>query len=653
MAPRRPPEIYRAPFPLYALRVHRSTGLALMAGGGGAAKTGIANGLHFLQLGWRGGQLSASLVHAHDTETRATMTLAVAGETIAAGQDAACHILRFRLSQAAAADGAAPSKAGGGGDDGGEKGPRKRRGPAPRGPDSTHNDTPEVVVETLHCVQTDTSPDALQKAVCFSDDHTLLATGGVDGFLRVWEFPSMKKAFEVQAHQGEIEDIALSPDNKVVTVGRDFQCCVWQRDQMVTVLHWNENLPGIPEKAYRYQACRFGTVEDQGKALRLYTIQIPYKRERRPPPCYITKWDGQSFLPLLTRPCGNEVVSCLSVSDTGTFLGLGTVTGSVSIFIAFSLQRLYYIREAHGIVVTAVAFLPETPELLRDNEAALLSVAVDSRCRLHCIPCRRTSREGGWWRRRLPCPLGGVAGAPLCWRKGPPPLTWTLFSPFSRERSRVAAAAPVRWADCGHCAAAAAGLPWLPVRPFPPIGMLARIRPFLGPSPGGPLRLRRAEGRMPAEGPGHGMGPRLHQSLTVDVAESLVLGPRGPVFVTLLGGTFQPRALGVGRHSPGPARDLQPGLKLEDGAMLFLAPSLPWWLRPGFRELRRAAVGAFGGGGWPLVLSLGSTELPTLFPHPSSSGSRAPPGREASAPWMSVLSSNPFLGVLDNTSHCP
>ncbi|XP_048371836.1 prolactin regulatory element-binding protein [Sphaerodactylus townsendi] len=391
MAPRRPPELYRAPFPLYALRVHREAGLVLIAGGGGAAKTGIKNGLHFLQLDWRGGELSASLLHAHDTETRATMTMALAGDVIAAGQDADCHILNFHLQK--------PSQKGGSGDSaankasGDEKGPRRRKGPLPSGPRSnsdTCKETTEVTVETLHRVQTDTSTDALQKAVCFSDDHTLLATGGVDGFLRVWEFPSMKKTLEFQAHKGEIEDIALSPDNKIVTVGRDFQCCVWQRDQMVTALHWNENLPGIPDKAYRYQACRFGTVEDQAKALRLYTVQIPYKRERRPPPCYITKWDGHSFLPLLTQPCGNEVISCLSVSDSGTFLGLGTVTGSVAIFVSFSLQRLYYVREAHGIVVTAVAFLPETPELLKENEVALLSVAVDSRCRLHRIPCRRS-----------------------------------------------------------------------------------------------------------------------------------------------------------------------------------------------------------------------------------------------------------------------
>jgi len=58
---------------------------------------------------------------------------------------------------------------------------------------------------------------------------------------------------------------------------------------------------------------RFGRVEDQKDALRLYTVQIPHKRDRKPPPCYLTKWEGKSFLPMLTAPCGNEVISSLAV----------------------------------------------------------------------------------------------------------------------------------------------------------------------------------------------------------------------------------------------------------------------------------------------------------------------------------------------------
>lgn len=54
-------------------------------------------------------------------------------------------------------------------------------------------------------------------------------------------------------------------------------------------------------------------MEDQEEALRLFTVQIPHRRERKAPPCYLTKWDGRSFLPMLTAPCGSEVISTLAV----------------------------------------------------------------------------------------------------------------------------------------------------------------------------------------------------------------------------------------------------------------------------------------------------------------------------------------------------
>lgn len=68
-----------------------------------------------------------------------------------------------------------------------------------------------------------------------------------------------------------------------------------------------------------------------------------------------------------------------------------------SLACSLLLQRLYYVKEAHGIVVTDVAFLPEKgcgPELLGPHETALFSVAVDSRCQLHLLPSRRESLLG-------------------------------------------------------------------------------------------------------------------------------------------------------------------------------------------------------------------------------------------------------------------
>lgn len=52
MVRRRAPEVYRAPFPLYALQVDPSAGLLIAAGGGGAAKTGIKNGVVRTQDHW-------------------------------------------------------------------------------------------------------------------------------------------------------------------------------------------------------------------------------------------------------------------------------------------------------------------------------------------------------------------------------------------------------------------------------------------------------------------------------------------------------------------------------------------------------------------------------------------------------------------------
>ncbi|XP_043837909.1 prolactin regulatory element-binding protein isoform X2 [Dromiciops gliroides] len=254
MGRRRTPELYRAPFPLYALRVEPSTGLLITAGGGGAAKTGIKNGVHFLQLEQIGGTLSASLLHSHDTETRATMNLALAGNILAAGQDASCQLLQFRTQELETSD-----KEDNAGSQ--EQGPRQRKGmgtttETQETEASTQREGVELNVENLQSVQTDFGSDPLQKTVCFNHDNTLLATGGTDGFVRVWQVPSLEKVLEFKAHEGEIEDLTLGPGDKMVTAGWDFKACVWQRDQLVTGLCWDENLPPLPDTPYRYQACR-------------------------------------------------------------------------------------------------------------------------------------------------------------------------------------------------------------------------------------------------------------------------------------------------------------------------------------------------------------------------------------------------------------
>lgn len=52
---------------------------------------------HFLDLQLVGEhQYSASLLYCHDTETRATMNMAVGNGVIAAGQDGTCCLMKFK-----------------------------------------------------------------------------------------------------------------------------------------------------------------------------------------------------------------------------------------------------------------------------------------------------------------------------------------------------------------------------------------------------------------------------------------------------------------------------------------------------------------------------------------------------------------------------
>lgn len=55
-----------------------------------------------------------------------------------------------------------------------------------------------------------------------------MATGGDDGFLRIWTFPDLKRTHEIEAHEKEIDDLEFSPDNtKVVTISKDRRAIVW------------------------------------------------------------------------------------------------------------------------------------------------------------------------------------------------------------------------------------------------------------------------------------------------------------------------------------------------------------------------------------------------------------------------------------------
>lgn len=58
--------------------------------------------------------------------------------------------------------------------------------------------------------------EPLQRVVRIGRSGKLMATGGTDGHVRLWQFPSLKQTFDISAHSKEIDDLDISPNEKLV-----------------------------------------------------------------------------------------------------------------------------------------------------------------------------------------------------------------------------------------------------------------------------------------------------------------------------------------------------------------------------------------------------------------------------------------------------
>lgn len=64
------------------------------------------------------------------------------------------------------------------------------------------------------------SEEPLQRVVRISRNGEIMVTGGTDGFIRVWQFPTMTRVHNIKAHTKEIDDLDISADG--VTVSNKF-----------------------------------------------------------------------------------------------------------------------------------------------------------------------------------------------------------------------------------------------------------------------------------------------------------------------------------------------------------------------------------------------------------------------------------------------
>lgn len=241
-------------------------------------------------------------------------------------------------------------------------------------------------------VQTDfTERDPIQRVVRISWNNKLMATGGTDGHVRVWNFPQMSLHRDIAGHAKEIDDLDFSLDSgRLVSIAKDGVGTVWnvKTGKELVQLKWQ-----TPDNVkYLFKRCRFGAIEDKPDKCRLFTLANPLGKAGKQRG-FLQQWDPDTGN--LTRAVAiDESLSALSVRDDGRFVGVGTMfTGSVSIYVAYSLSRVLHIPHVHSMFVTGLEFLPvlsrDGPSISSDCEAALLSISVDNRLCIHTLQYRR------------------------------------------------------------------------------------------------------------------------------------------------------------------------------------------------------------------------------------------------------------------------
>lgn len=62
------------------------------------------------------------------------------------------------------------------------------------------------------------SEEPLQRVVRISRNGEIMATGGTDGHIRVWQFPAMNRIHNIKAHSKEIDDLDICPDSASVSI---------------------------------------------------------------------------------------------------------------------------------------------------------------------------------------------------------------------------------------------------------------------------------------------------------------------------------------------------------------------------------------------------------------------------------------------------
>ncbi|KAH9305256.1 hypothetical protein KI387_009660, partial [Taxus chinensis] len=205
-----------------------------------------------------------------------------------------------------------------------------------------------------------------QKCLVFSVDGCKLAVGGEDGYLRVFEWPSMQLLLDEPKAQSSFKDLDFSLDSEfLVSTSNDGPARVWDITKAVPLATLAR------DQGESIEFCRFS--RDGTKPFLFCTVTRSGKAS-------ITVWDMTTWKKLGGKNFFDKPISAFSISRNGKFLAIGSIGGDICVVEVQKMRVQHLIKRAHvGASITSMEF--------SSNGRALLSVSTEWAARINPIHC--------------------------------------------------------------------------------------------------------------------------------------------------------------------------------------------------------------------------------------------------------------------------
>lgn len=227
-----------------------------------------------------------------------------------------------------------------------------------------------------------------------------ILAGGLDGKLYIWNVESVKKVDgEIRAHSKEIDEIDVNLESQhVVTLSRDEnRCAVWDLSSKKLLHQFKKDFINNADTAdvkFIFRSCKFAydTTNSGDKSSNGQFLLMACNSNNKKTASKLIRLNTKNYKEFKSIPITQDGIVALKVSLEGKFAALGTRSGSVMIYEVKNLNQIYKLNNAHHNTITGLEFLSPKPEsltLTNSTTCALLSVAIDRRVVLHRLKRRR------------------------------------------------------------------------------------------------------------------------------------------------------------------------------------------------------------------------------------------------------------------------